>query len=85
MYVHVPGQCWEPLVEVTVDVRNALERAFQEGHIDNFDRWVLLHYYFRDMTMAEIAASADVHEDVIRRAINRALRALRETGYLDGY
>jgi len=78
-------QLLEAIVDLSVDLQAALEKALATGAIRNLDRLVLFLYFWRGCTLAEIAEILGVHEDVARRSLHKTLAALRDTGLLAGY
>jgi len=82
---HQEAEAWKAVVALGVDLLRAIESAVASGAISNFDRLVLILYYWRGDTLAEIADLFDLHEDVARRSLHKALRAIRDTGLLEGY
>ena len=76
---------WMAAIDTMVDVHKAIDAAFQSASIDNFERLVLYFHYWLERTFVDIAEALDVHVDVVRRAQRRALKAIEETGLLEGY
>jgi DNA-directed RNA polymerase specialized sigma24 family protein len=67
------------------DLARAIASAAQSGKLQPWGVIILLLYYFAEWSFQEIADLLHVHEAVVRREHTKALRALKETGLLDGY
>ncbi len=76
---------WTDAVDAAVDIRNAIEKARKRGSLDDWECVVLCLHYGLELSFRRIADVFNVHEDVVRRARTRALKALQDTGCLDGY
>jgi len=76
---------WTDAVDAAVDIRNAIEEARECGSLDDWDCLVLCLHYGVGVSLTRIAEVLSAHEDVVRRAKARALKAIKDTGYLDDH
>ena len=73
------------LADLSADLAAALTAAAHNGSVGACEFEVTYLYYWMGLTFAEIADTLDISEDAARRAHKRMLKALRETGLLEGY
>ncbi|HUU53884.1 MAG TPA: sigma factor-like helix-turn-helix DNA-binding protein [Armatimonadota bacterium] len=75
---------WEDTVALSVDLARAVEAAAAET-LSGVDCLVLLLHYVEGWETDEIAKRVDMSYTQVRRTLKRALKALQETGLLQGY
>ncbi len=76
---------WMSVVERAADVATAVKEAQKRGTLSSVGAVVLLLYYLEGRPLREVATLIHVSPSTVRRELREALKALRETGLLDGY
>ena len=75
---------WEDTVALGVDLARAVEAAAAD-RLSGVESLVLLLHYVEGWETDEIAERLDMSYTQVRRTLRRALKALEETGLLQGY
>lgn len=73
------------MVDVVADVHRAIEEATRRGTIRPLGAMILWLFYAQELTITQIAEMLGVSEKTVSRYRDVALRALRDTGILQGY
>ena len=75
----------EAITALRADLQRAIDRALAREAISDRQVLVLYLHYVSEFSTDEIAGMMGVKRATVRRDMQRALRAIRDTGYLEGY
>ena len=76
---------WQGAAELGVDLTAAITAALDCGSLSAMSASVIYLHYFIGLSMEEIGDALKLSYDQVRRSHKKALKAIRNTGLLDGY
>jgi DNA-directed RNA polymerase specialized sigma24 family protein len=82
----VPGPAaWQDVVALTIDLARAVEAAVRDGSLSGVESLALYLHYAQGWEMDRIAQRLGMRHGEARQALRRALKAIQQTGLLQGY